>query len=353
MAVRAAVRSRPVTATVEHYEVLEGLKAGEQVVTIGQSSLKDDAKVEVVNAGWRRRRRLPRSPAAKALVTGRAHGLIEVCTCRPVAITMLTLAVLLFGMVSMSRLQVTLLPDLSYPTLTIRTELPGAAPTEVETLLSKPVEEAPGVIKGVRRVASVSRAGQGDVTLEFNWGTEMDFAVLDVREKLDALELPQEVERPVVLRFDPSQDPIIRMGFGVQACRRPAGAEDRRGRAWGACGGSPRIVQKPLEGVDGVVAVKISGGLEDEVQVLVDLQQLAQLNSTLQSGRAAARQAENANISGGRVDQGSAAYLVRDAQPVPLARGDGATPSSRRAPGAASTCATSPKCAAATRSARR
>ena len=129
---------------------------------------------------------------------------------------MLTIAVLLFGMVSLSRLQVTLLPDLSYPTLTIRTELTGAAPTEVETLLSKPVEEALGVIKGVRRVSSVSRAGQGDVTLEFEWGTEMDFAVLDVREKLDALELPKEVVRPIVLRFDPSQDPILRLGLALK-----------------------------------------------------------------------------------------------------------------------------------------
>ena len=101
-------------------------------------------------------------------------GIIELSTRRPVAISMLTLAVLLFGMVSLSRLEVTLLPELSYPTLTVRTELPGAAPTELETLLSKPIEEALGVIKNVRQVRSVSRAGQSDVTLEFNWGTEMD-----------------------------------------------------------------------------------------------------------------------------------------------------------------------------------
>ncbi|HEX4895742.1 MAG TPA: efflux RND transporter permease subunit [Solimonas sp.] len=235
---------------------------------------------------------------------------IEVCTRRPVAITMLTFAVLLFGMVSMSRLQVTLLPDLSYPTLTIRTELPGAAPTEVETLLAKPVEEALGVIKGVRRVSSVSRAGQGDVTLEFNWGTEMDFAVLDVREKLDALELPKEVVRPVVLRFDPSQDPIVRLGLALkhedgQAPRVADEATLKRLRRV-----AEDLVQKPLEGVDGVAAVKISGGLEDEVQVLVDLQKLAQLNLTLET-ISERLQAENANISGGRVDQGSASYLVR------------------------------------------
>ena len=118
-------------------------------------------------------------------------------TRRPVAVVMFTLAVLLFGLVSLSRLPVTLLPDLSYPTLTVRTELEGAAPTEIETLLSKPIEEAVGVIKNVRRVTSVSRAGTSDVTLEFNWGTEMDYAVLDVREKLDQLARPQEAPRPL------------------------------------------------------------------------------------------------------------------------------------------------------------
>jgi hydrophobic/amphiphilic exporter-1 (mainly G- bacteria), HAE1 family len=236
--------------------------------------------------------------------------LIEVCTRRPVAITMLTFAVLLFGMVSMSRLPVTLLPDLSYPTLTVRTGLPGAAPTEVETLIAKPVEETLGVIKGVRQVRSVSRAGQSDVTLEFNWGTAMDYAVLDVREKLDALTLPKEALRPIVLRFDPSQDPILRLGLGLKTAEgQPARAADeaalKRLRRV-----AEDLIQKPLEGIDGVAAVKISGGLEDEVQVAVDLKKLAQLNITLQQ-IAERLQAENANISGGRVDQGAASYLVR------------------------------------------
>lgn len=79
---------------------------------------------------------------------------------RPVTIAMITLAVLLFGMVSLSRLPVTLLPDLSYPTLTIRTDYPGAAPAEVEQLVSKPIEESIGTVKGVRRVESISRAAR-------------------------------------------------------------------------------------------------------------------------------------------------------------------------------------------------
>ena len=264
-------------------------------------------------------------------------GIIELSTRRPVAITMLTIAVLLFGFVSLSRLEVTLLPNLSYPTLTIRTELLGAAPTETETLLSKPTEEALGIIKNVRQVRSVSQASRSDVTLEFNWGTEMDMAVLDVREKLDALILPKEAVRPIVLRFDPSQDPIVRLGLSLkspEAIAAEAKAEqDKKDPKAGAPAAPPpavvtaaapateadlkrlrRIaeeqVQKMLEGVQGIAAVKISGGLEDEVQVLVDLSRLSQLGLTLEQVAERLR-AENANISGGRVDEGTVSYLVR------------------------------------------
>lgn len=228
-------------------------------------------------------------------------------TRRPVAVVMFTLAVLLFGLVSLSRLPVTLLPDLSYPTLTVRTELEGAAPTEIETLLSKPIEEAVGVIKNVRRVTSVSRAGTSDVTLEFNWGTKMDYAVLDVREKLDTLELPKESKRPIVLRFDPSSDPVLKLGLALKgdAAAKPDEASLKRLRRV-----AEDLVQKPLEAVTGVAAVKISGGLEDEVQVLVDLHKLAQLNLTLESVGARLT-AENVNLSGGRVEQGASRYLVR------------------------------------------
>ena len=133
---------------------------------------------------------------------------------------MCTVAIALFGFVSLSRLKLNLLPDLSYPTLTIRTELPGAAPLEVETLVTRPVEEAVGIIRNVREVRSVSRAGQSDVTLEFVWGTDMDLAGIDVREKLDLLQLPLEAKRPLLLRFDPSSEPVLRLAFLDEAPRR-------------------------------------------------------------------------------------------------------------------------------------
>ncbi len=128
--------------------------------------------------------------------------LIEVATRRRVAISMAAVTLVLFGLIALKDLKVNLLPDLSYPTLTVRTEYRGAAPEEIETLLTRPVEEAVGIVKNVLSVKSVSRAGQSDVILEFAWGTNMDRAGLDVREKLEVLQLPLEASRPLLLRFN-------------------------------------------------------------------------------------------------------------------------------------------------------
>lgn len=136
--------------------------------------------------------------------------LIDFSIKRKVTISMFTVAILLFGIVSLSRLNVNLLPDLSYPTLTIRTEFEGAAPLEVENLITKPIEEAVGVVKGVKKVRSISRTGQSDVVLEFSWGSNMDISNLDVIAKLDALQLPLDAKKPVTLRFDPTLDPVMR-----------------------------------------------------------------------------------------------------------------------------------------------
>lgn len=233
--------------------------------------------------------------------------ILAFATRRPVAVSMLTLAVLLFGWVSQSRLNVTLLPDLSYPTATVRTDYTGAAPAEIETLISKPVEEALGLVRGVRRVQSTSRAGQSDVTLEFDWGTQMDLAVLDIREKLDPLELPKEAERPVVLRVDPSSDPVMRFGLSAAATNDRGDSILQLKRLRRVAEDS---LQKPLEAISGVAAVKVSGGLEDEVQIQLDLARLDRLQIAPDFVISRLNQ-ENVNLSGGRVDEGTLAYLVR------------------------------------------
>ena len=235
--------------------------------------------------------------------------LVEIATERRVTIVMFMVAIVLFGMVSLSRLKLNLLPDISYPTVTVRTELTGAAPVEVENLLTKPIEEAVGVVRNVRLVRSVSRSGQSDVTVEFLWGTDMDIAGIDVREKLDVLFLPLEAKRPLLLRFDPSSEPIVRIGLlqtqaegssraaaeaSLKALRRLA--EDR--------------IKTDLEAQEGTAAVKVSGGLEDEIQIRVDQQKLSQLGLSINQVADRIR-AENVNLSGGRLEEGNQRFLVR------------------------------------------
>ncbi|MEM1096150.1 MAG: efflux RND transporter permease subunit [Bacteroidota bacterium] len=247
--------------------------------------------------------------------------LVEVATRRRVTIAMFTVAILLFGSVSLSRLKVNLLPDLAYPTLTIRTEYAGAAPQEVENLIAKPIEEALGVVKNVQKLRSVSRTGQADVVLEFAWGTNMDYASLDVREKLDAIQLPLEADRPVLLRFDPSLDPIQRYGLFItndppdaNGTIRTASLTSTDSDAYDDLKSLRRFadeeLKKALESTEGVAAVKISGGLEDEVQVYIDQQRLAQLKLPIESITSVLR-SENVNLSGGRLEQGAQQFLVR------------------------------------------
>jgi len=236
--------------------------------------------------------------------------LIEIATERRVTIVMFTIAIVLFGMVSLSRLKVNLLPDISYPTVTVRTELTGAAPVDIENLLTKPIEESVGVIRNVRQVRSVSRSGQSDVTLEFLWGTDMDVAGVDVREKVDILDLPLEAGRPLLLRFDPSSEPIMRLSLLRKLDAGSAGENSSEANLKALRRLAEDRIKNDLEAEEGTAAVKVSGGLEDEVQIQVDQQKLSQLGISIQQIAERIR-AENVNLSGGRLEEGSQRFLVR------------------------------------------
>lgn len=236
-----------------------------------------------------------------------SFNLVEFSTRRRVTVAMMTITLVLFGVIALGDLKVNLLPDLSYPTLTVRTEYTGAAPSEIETLISEPVEEAVGVVKGLRKLKSVSRTGQSDVVLEFAWGTDMDQASLEVRDKMEVVQLPLEAKKPVLLRFNPSTEPILRLALSPKV----AGDEtDAIRRLTDLRRYADDDLKKKLEPVDGVAAVKVGGGLEDEIQVDIDQQKLAQLNLPIATVVSRLQQ-ENINISGGRLEEGSQRYLVR------------------------------------------
>ncbi len=238
-----------------------------------------------------------------AAPTGR-FDLVEFSTRRRVTVWMVAISLMLFGLIALTNLKVNLLPDLSYPTLTVRTEYTGAAPAEIETLVSEPVEEAVGVVKGVRKLRSISRTGQSDVVLEFAWGTDMDQASLEVRDKLESLQLPLEVTPPVLLRFNPSTEPVMRLALTAGGTGDPV-TELTRMRRY-----ADDDLKKKLEPVVGVAAVRVGGGFEDEIQVDLDLQQMARIGLPIENVIQRLQQ-ENINLSGGRLDQGTQRYLVR------------------------------------------
>ncbi|TXI25965.1 MAG: efflux RND transporter permease subunit, partial [Ottowia sp.] len=246
--------------------------------------------------------------APDPVATGGRFDLIEFATRRRVTVAMVTVTLVLFGLISLSSLRVELLPDLSYPTLTVRTDYEGAAPAEVETLISQPAEEALGVVKGLRKLKSVSRTGQSDVVLEFAWGTDMQQAGLDVRDKMETLQLPLDAKPPVLLRFNPSTQPIMRLAL---SSKQETGDEaDAVRRLMELRRYADEDLKRKLEPVPGVAAVKVGGGLEDEIQVEIDQRKLAQLGLSLDSVIQRLAQ-ENVNLSGGRLEEGSQRYLVR------------------------------------------
>jgi HAE1 family hydrophobic/amphiphilic exporter-1 len=223
---------------------------------------------------------------------------VALCVRRRVTVIMFSLAVMAFGFVGYNRLSLELFPSITYPSLTVQTDFPDTAPQEVEYLVTRPVEEAVGVLRGLQNIHSVSRPGLSEVTLEFDWGSDMDMLSMVVREKLDRLVLPEETENPIVLRYDPSLDPIVRIGL--------AGSENlveiRRL--------AEKKIKPDFETILGVAAAQIKGGLEDEVHVDVDQERLAALGIPIDRIRDVVG-VSNVNLPGGALRGKDNQFLIR------------------------------------------
>ncbi|BET66562.1 hypothetical protein ASA1KI_14800 [Opitutales bacterium ASA1] len=219
-------------------------------------------------------------------------------TQRPVAILMVVLATAVFGWVSYNRLALTLMPEMSYPTLTVRTEFPGTAPEEMEMLVSRPLEQELGIVPKLVKISSISKAGQSDIILEFDWDADMATVAQDIREKVDRVRLPDGAERPLLLRYDPSLDPILRLGLhGPQTLFELRYLADNE-------------IKRSLESLSGIAAVKVKGGLEEEFQVSLDEQKLALLGLDIATVNSRLAQG-NVNLPGGNLREGQTEYLVR------------------------------------------
>ena len=218
---------------------------------------------------------------------------------RPVATLMFFLAVALVGALALARLSVDLLPDLSFPMFTVRTVYPQAAPNEVENRVTRRIEEAVSSIAGLRSMHSISKEGVSLVHLEFYWGSNMDFAALHVREKLDQLRwsLPPEVERPTIIQLDPSAEPIMVLALG--------GEDLSQTRLF-----AENVLKRRLEQIRGIALASVTGGTEREIHVDLDLQALAALQLNPQDMAQALQQA-NVSLPGGTVLGGRYRYSLR------------------------------------------
>lgn len=186
------------------------------------------------------------------------------CINRPVTTLMVFLAVIILGFISLNRLPQELFPPINYPQITVLTSYEGAAPEEIETLITKIVEEAVGTVNNVKRISSNSKEGMSLVMIEFNWGTNMDFASLSVREKIDLIKerLPREAKEPIVMKYNPFDLPV--MTISVTGERSPLEMRN-------LC---RKMLKDELEKIEGVASVEITGGREREILVDVDQSRL-------------------------------------------------------------------------------
>ena len=222
-------------------------------------------------------------------------------TQRRITVLMLVLVTLVIGAMSFSRTPVDLLPNMNFPMAAVLVSFPGAAPQEVETLVSRPVEASLATVSNIREVSSTSSEGQAIILLQFNWGTNMDFAALEMREKIDLVKrmLPAEVGTPTVIKFDPSMMPV--MGIDIaSSSRTSAELRDLVERSLAA----------RLERLAGVASVSISGGSVSQVQVRISPAKLEEFGVTLAQITGTLRTA-SINLPGGTLNIEGEEYLIR------------------------------------------
>ena len=219
----------------------------------------------------------------------------------PVSITMLIGILLALGAISLGKLGIDFLPNIEYPSISIITNYSNVAPEDVEELVTKPIEEAVSTVNKVKKVSSFSMEGVSFVNVEFEWGTNLDFAAQDVRDKLGLIEgfLPEDASKPLVFKFDMSQMPIMENPITSKKYNDAELKEIVKDN-----------FKNVLERIDGVAQVQIFGGREKKYWVFVSLPKLVEYNLSMQDIIGLLR-INNFNLPVGKIDRGSKTLLVR------------------------------------------
>ena len=240
---------------------------------------------------------------------------------RPVTTLMIIAVVLVLGFISFSRLGIDLFPEFSFPVGVVMTQYQGASSHEVENLITKPLEQVLSTMNNVKNIQSLSSEGNSTIIVEFNWGTNMDIATQDIREKIDLIEpyLPSDAKAPMIVKFDPSMMPVMQIALygSDDIVQLKKIAED--------------VIESRLLRIEGVASVGISGGLERQIAISVDPDKLSFYGLSM-SQLASKLQMENINLPGGNVNQGKKQYNIRtqaefediseiENMPIPLPQG--------------------------------
>lgn len=227
-------------------------------------------------------------------------GIADLSIKRPIATLMAVVVIIILGFVSLSRIPVDLLPDIELPIAVVITAYPGASSEEIESLVTKPIEEEISNVENIKSISSSTEPNVSIIKVTFNWGADLDFATMDIREKVDIVkkDLPDAAEDPIVSKLDPSMMPILSIGMIGErdTMLLKQIAEDQ--------------ITRNLERIEGVSSIKIVGGVERQIRVKASQQKmdgygvgLSQVIEALKAG--------NLNVPGGEVDYGGRELIIR------------------------------------------
>ncbi|WP_378954773.1 efflux RND transporter permease subunit [Pelosinus sp. sgz500959] len=220
---------------------------------------------------------------------------------RPVFTTMLVFVLVVFGLSSLPRLGVDLMPDVDFPLVSVQVSWSGASPEEMESLVTKPIEDAASAVAGIKAITSISRAGMSQITIEFVLGTDPRMAAADVREKVGGIRknLPDQIDEPVTQRYDVTASPVVY--YSLSSKERPRGEIRKMAND---------IVKQRIQQIDGVGDVAIAGGSDREIQVKIDPRKLDAYGLTMDQIIATVNSA-NANTPGGYLKEKGYEIVVR------------------------------------------
>ncbi len=226
--------------------------------------------------------------------------LAEICIRRPVFAAMIVLSLVVVGSASYFKLGVDRFPSVDLPTVSVRTQLPGASPEEIETLVSQPVEEVVNTVDGIDNLRSVSVQGASIVIATFNLNRDIDTAAQDVRDRVSSVvrDLPPDAKPPVIAKFNNDSTAVITIALsGQRSIRELTEYADK-------------VVKVQLERAGGVGEVDVVGGLDRAINVWIDSQRLAAYKIPITQVRDAL-QRQNADVPGGNVETGKRELVLR------------------------------------------